>query len=52
MQLISKSTSWLKLHKPELLEQFAPSEFERHLMEQGNEVDVHLATADSSGFVG
>ena len=50
MQLISKSTflefqlcpkdTWLKLHKPELLEQFAPSEFERHLMEQGNEVEA------------
>ena len=50
MALISKSTflefqlcpkdTWLKLHKPELLEQFEPSEFERHLMEQGNAVEA------------
>jgi len=32
---------WLKLHKPELLEKFALSEFEKHLLEQGNEVDVY-----------
>lgn len=30
---------WLKLHKPELLEKYTPSEFELHLMEQGNEVE-------------
>ncbi len=30
---------WLKLHKPELLDKFTLSEFELHLMEQGNEVE-------------
>lgn len=30
---------WLKLHKPELLEHFKLSEFEKHLIEQGNEVE-------------
>ncbi|MDP2655204.1 MAG: DUF2779 domain-containing protein [bacterium] len=30
---------WLKLHKPELLSKFTLSEFELHLMEQGNEVE-------------
>lgn len=30
---------WLKLHKPELLGKFELSEFEKHLMEQGNEVE-------------
>ena len=49
MTLISKSTflefqmcpkdTWLKLHKPELVASFKPSEFELHLMEQGNEVE-------------
>ena len=49
MPLISKTTflqfqmcpkdTWLKLHKPELVAQFEPTEFELHLMEQGNEVE-------------
>ena len=30
---------WLKLHKPELLEKFTLSDFERHLAEQGYEVE-------------
>ncbi|MCR4276447.1 MAG: hypothetical protein NUV90_03615, partial [Candidatus Parcubacteria bacterium] len=30
---------WLKLHKPELLKKFKLSEFELHLIEQGNEVE-------------
>jgi len=30
---------WLKLHKPELTSKFTLSEFELHLMEQGNEVE-------------
>jgi hypothetical protein len=30
---------WLKLNKPELTEKFTISEFELHLMEQGNEVE-------------
>ncbi len=50
MTLISKSTflefqmcpkdTWLKLHKPGLVADFTPSEFEFHLMEQGNEVEA------------
>lgn len=32
---------WLKLYKPELLEHFALSEFEKHLLEQGNEVESY-----------
>ncbi len=49
--LISKTTfleylycpknTWLKLHKPELLEQFTLSEFELNLVEQGNEVEAY-----------
>lgn len=31
---------WLKLHKPELLEKFELSDFEKHLTEQGNVVEV------------
>ena len=30
---------WLKLHRPELHEKFELSEFDKHLMEQGNEVE-------------
>ena len=30
---------WLKLHKPELLKKFELSEFEKHLIEQGYEVE-------------
>ena len=32
---------WLKLHRPELLVHFVLSEFEKHLMEQGNEVESY-----------
>lgn len=49
--LISKTTfleylycpknTWLKLHKPELLERFTLSEFELNLVEQGNEVEAY-----------
>jgi hypothetical protein len=51
MRLISKSTflqfqicpkdTWLRLHKPELVETFALTEFEKHLLEQGNEVETY-----------
>lgn len=34
----SKNT-WLKLHRPDLHKHFQLSEFEKHLLEQGNEVD-------------
>lgn len=39
-QICPKDT-WLRLHKPELVEVFAPTEFEKHLMEQGNEVEAY-----------
>ena len=32
--------TWLKLHRPDLLHQFSLSEFELHLVEQGNEVEA------------
>jgi hypothetical protein len=38
-QMCPKDT-WLKVHKPELLHLFKPSQFELHLMEQGNEVEA------------
>jgi len=51
MHLISKTifidsrncakNTWLKLHKPELLENFELSEFEKQLIEQGNEVELY-----------
>jgi hypothetical protein len=51
VQPISKSTflqyqicpkdTWLRLHKPDVVESFAPTEFEKHLMEQGNEVEAY-----------
>ena len=37
--LCCPKNTWLKLHKPELAEHFAVSEFDKHLMEQGNEVE-------------
>lgn len=38
-QMCPKDT-WLKLHRPDLAAQFTPTEFELHLMEQGNEVEA------------
>lgn len=50
MHPISKSTflqfqmcpkdTWLRLHKPELVDSFTLTEFEKHLLEQGNDVEV------------
>lgn len=37
-QICPKDT-WLRQHKPELLEKFVLTEFEKHLFEQGNEVE-------------
>jgi hypothetical protein len=37
-QMCPKDT-WLLLHKPELVEKFVLTEFEKHLFEQGNEVE-------------
>ena len=58
--LISKTTfqhclhcpkdAWLKLHKPELRGQFVPSEFELHLMEQGNEVESYARNLFNGGI--
>ncbi len=39
--LFCPRNTWLKLHKPELLEKFELSEFEKHLVEQGNEVESY-----------
>lgn len=51
MRPLSKSTflqfqvcpkdTWLRLHRPDFVEKFALTEFEKHLLEQGNEVEVH-----------
>jgi hypothetical protein len=38
-QMCPKDT-WLKLHKPELVERIKPSQFELHLMEQGSQVEA------------
>jgi len=37
-QICPKDT-WLRLHKPELVDTFILTEFEKHLLEQGNEVE-------------
>jgi hypothetical protein len=37
-QICPKDT-WLRLHKPVLVESFRLTEFEKHLLEQGNEVE-------------
>ena len=39
-QICPKDT-WLRLHKPELVETFTLTEFEKHLLEQGNEVEAY-----------
>src|SRR5471030_3062586 len=39
-QICPKDT-WLRLHKPELVETFTLTEFEKHLFEQGNEVEAY-----------
>jgi len=38
--LLCPKNIWLKLHKPELMEQFTLSAFEQQLAEQGNEVEA------------
>ena len=38
-QICPKDT-WLRLHKPELVESFKLTEFDKHLLEQGNEVEA------------
>lgn len=51
MRPISKSTflqfqicpkdTWLRLHRPDFVEKFALTDFDKHLLEQGNEVETH-----------
>jgi hypothetical protein len=41
---------WLKLHKPELLDQFALSEYEQHLAEEGKEVEAYARNLFPSGI--
>lgn len=58
--LISKTTfqhylhcpkdMWLKIHKPELKAEFQPSEFDLHLMEQGNEVESYARNLFPDGI--
>ena len=59
-KLISKTTflhflncskdAWLKLHRPELLEHFALSEFDKHIIEQGNEVESYARNLFPGGI--
>lgn len=42
--------TWLKLHKPELLEKFELSAFEQNLMEQGNEVEQYARNLFPGGI--
>lgn len=42
--------TWLKLHKPELLEKFELSAFEQNLMEQGNEVEAYARNLFPGGI--
>jgi hypothetical protein len=41
---------WIKLHKPELAKHFTLSEYEKHLMEQGNEVDSYARNLFPGGI--
>ena len=41
---------WLKMHKPELKSEFQPSEFDLHLMEQGNEVESYARNLFADGI--
>jgi hypothetical protein len=41
---------WLKMHKPELLEKFTMSEYEQHLLEEGNEVERYARKLFASGI--
>ena len=60
MKIISKTTFleflncpkniWLKLHKPELLDKFELSDFEKHLLEQGNVVEACARNLFSGGI--
>mgnify|MGYP001588897232 FL=1 len=43
---------WLKLHKPDLAHMFKLSDFEKQLIEQGNEVDKYVQKIFPDGIVG
>ncbi len=43
---------WLKIHKPDLAHMFQLSDFEKQLMEQGNEVDKYVQKIFPDGVVG
>jgi hypothetical protein len=49
-QICPKDT-WLRLHKPELVEKFFPTEFEKHLFEQGNEVEEQARELFPNGVI-
>src|SRR5262245_30954470 len=50
-QMCPKNT-WRKVHKPQLLHQFKLSEFELHLVEQGNEVEAFARNLWPGGVFG
>jgi hypothetical protein len=50
-QICPKDT-WLRLHKPELVQKFTLTEFDKHLLEQGNEVDSRHGRDFSSNLSG
>jgi hypothetical protein len=41
---------WIKLHRPELAKHFTLSEYEKHLLEQGNEVDSYARNLFPGGI--
>src|SRR3989344_7420791 len=41
---------WLKINRPEVLKDFELSEFEKHLMEQGNEVESYARNLFPGGI--
>ncbi len=59
--LISKSTflnfqicpkdTWLRLYRPDLVKTFVATDFERHLLEQGNEVEAHARRLFPDGIL-
>lgn len=42
--------TWVKIHKPDIYEKFPISEFDRHLMEQGNEVESYARNLFPGGI--
>jgi hypothetical protein len=48
--LCCPKNAWLKLHKPELREHFSLSDFDKHLMEQGNDVESYAHNLFPNGI--